>query len=289
MTSTFRERRFAPSDVRRILRSAALLAETDPATAAVERTLTAGEIARIAADLGLPASAVERAIASPGAPEGAGDGPWLSPRTVSFEQDFSGELSVDRHEDIVEALRAATGVPGRVEVLGKTLIWSLTSASMPLVTLRVRDGRTVVRVEERLHGAAGLAAFASIALIPSLMAWGLAMDIGRSSVLAGAAAVVTMLCALVASTLFVRRNVRRREAFLRQVMERVTLAVGSAVQTAATPPPATSAAPPRARIAAPPAAGGASPEGPNAHSAELEAAAELEVAEAEAAAGEVSR
>lgn len=271
MASTFRERQLPPAEVRRVLQRAAQLADADPDTAAVERPLTQDEIARRAAELGIPASAVQRAIAAPEAPEPAGDRPWLAPRTVVLEQEIPGELPSERHEEVVHAIRAAAGVDGRTEVLGKTLTWSVAPALKPLITIRSKDGRTHVRVEEPLNGALMLAAFSVTGLLASLMTGAAAMDLSRAAPVATVVGALTMVCALVASTFLVKRNVRRREAFLERMMERAALAVRSAVE----PPPRAE----RARIAE--GAGGEPT--PVENAASVESGAEVEAAEAEAA------
>lgn len=272
MASTFRERRLPPAEVRRILRRAVEIAETDPETGTVERPLTEDELVRRAAELGLPESAVKRAIAAPGVPEPSGGRPWFSPRTVTLEHEIPGELPAERHEEIVEAIRAAAGTQGRTEVLGKTLTWSLGPTAVPLVTLRSRDGRTHVRVEERLNGAALLLSFSTLGIFPSLIAGAVTMDASRSGPLAWAVGAVTMVCAVLVCTLLATKSVRRREAVLERVMERTAAAVAAAV-TRTTPET-------RARVAAAPERGAGS-------SAELDVAqaeAEAEAAEIEAAA-----
>jgi hypothetical protein len=276
MASTFRERPLPPAEVRRILRRAAEIAETDPETGTVERALTQDELTRKAAELGLPASAVERAIAAPAALDSSSDGPWLSPRTVVLEHEISGELPPERHEEVIDAIRAAAGSDGRTEVLGKTLTWSISPQAKPLVTIRSKDGRTHVRVEQPLNGAFQLIAFSILGLFPSVMTGAIAMDASRSTTLAMAVGAVTMVCASIASTLFARRDVRRREALLHRVMERATLAVGAAVEAPAPPV--------RVRVAQTAGAAEESAQHQNSASAEIEAeaeAADAEVAEAE--------
>jgi hypothetical protein len=276
MASTFRERPLPPAEVRRILRRAAEIAETDPETGTVERALTQDELTRKAAELGLPASAVERAIAAPAALDSSSDGPWLSPRMVVLEHEIAGELPSERHEEVIDAIRAAAGSDGRTEVLGKTLTWSIGPQAKPLVTIRSKDGRTLVRVEEPLRGAWQLTAFAVLGLFPSLVTGATAMDASRSVTLSMAVGAVTMVGVLIASTLLVRRNVRRREAFLHRVMERATLAVSSAVE-----------APGAARVRIAKTAGAAEESAQHQNSASAEIEAEAEAAGAEAAEAEM--
>lgn len=153
--SPFRDRRFAGPEVRRILRRAAENAERDPATIAVERALTQDEIERLAADLGLPASAVRDAVhEDAGAVPAEGDP--SGPRRIFFEDELDGELPVSRHEDVVDAISTALlDDAGRVQIVGRTLTWSpkQTPGDQPrqlTITVRARDGRTRVRIDEKL-------------------------------------------------------------------------------------------------------------------------------------------
>jgi len=268
MASAFRERRFPPAEVRRIIRRAAELAETDPETSASERALTQDEMVRHGAELGLPAGAVRRAISAPLSPEPSGKRPWLRPRQVLLEQELSGEVPAERHEEIVEVIRSTLGMAGRTEVVGKTITWSFPHASAPVVTIRSKDGRTRVRVEERLEGAGVLIGVGSLGALLCLMAVGVAMDVTRSAAVAGAVASVVMICTLAVAAALAARAVRRREALLELVMERLGAAVGSAVEPRS---------PPRMRVAEatdPPAASAVTA-GPV---ADVEAEAEVEAA-----------
>src|ERR1700722_3151653 len=66
MSDPFRTPRIPAREVRRILRRAAELAEDDPDIGNVEKTMTQDERERGAGELGLPASAIARAIGAPG-------------------------------------------------------------------------------------------------------------------------------------------------------------------------------------------------------------------------------
>src|SRR5262249_2457423 len=109
MASTFRERQLPPAEVRRILRRAAQIAETDPDTPAGGPCGPTHAPPGRAPGVGPPPGPGPRAIAAPEAPEPAGSRPWLAPRTVVLEQEISGELPPERHEDVIHAIRAAAG------------------------------------------------------------------------------------------------------------------------------------------------------------------------------------
>jgi hypothetical protein len=166
MADPFREQRFSARDVRRIVRRAAELAERDPATAGIERTLTREELERGAADLGIPASAV--AAATGQANEASDDvlgaaqdrSAFLgAPTRLVYEREFDGEPDDAQREDLVEDIRELMRQTGTVETVGKALTWHF-GAGYPgrmrdfSVRVRPRNGRTRILVEERLVRAA---------------------------------------------------------------------------------------------------------------------------------------
>lgn len=154
--SPFRERRFAPAEVRQILRRAVDLAEQDSETPAAERPLTQEELERHGGELGLPTTAIRSAVAGEAAPDEAKANLWQLPRRLFFEEEFTGELPASLREDVVDALHAHMGDVGRAQVVGKTLTWTPTPSMQGqqrqlTVTLRTRDGKTRVRIEENLQ------------------------------------------------------------------------------------------------------------------------------------------
>ena len=69
-----------------------------------------------------------------------------------------GEFPRERLEELVPVMQAATAGQGTASAVGRTLTWSSrtesnTSAQQVLVT--VRDGQTLIRVEESFGGLAG--------------------------------------------------------------------------------------------------------------------------------------
>src|SRR6185503_14891762 len=144
-SSPFRERRFHPADVRRIVRRAAELAEQDASTDTEEQALTQPEIEERAAALGLPERAVRAAIADD-APADKPEGP-ADLRRILLEEEFDGELAAEGHEDVVEAIQVAMGDTGRVQIIGKTLTWTPSPSAgnqqrQLTVTVRSRNGKT---------------------------------------------------------------------------------------------------------------------------------------------------
>jgi hypothetical protein len=154
--SPFRERRFAPVEVRRILRSAVDLAENDGETPATERSLSQEEIERLGGELGLPATAIRSALThSAPSPAEAEASPWRPPRRLVFEEEIDGELPASRFEDVVDAIQGHMGDTGRTQVVGKMLTWTPTPMGQgqqrPLATTVRTRRQDAHRVEENLQ------------------------------------------------------------------------------------------------------------------------------------------
>jgi hypothetical protein len=260
-TSPFRQRRFSPAEVRRIVKRAAALAEQDAATSGVEQSLSQDELEHAGISLGLPESSIRAAIATdPTSPEGSGVVKPDSQHRLLLEEELDGEVSAEQHEDLVDAIQAATGDTGSVQVVGKTLTWTPTpTTSNPprkfTITIRARDGKTRVRIDESLRPHF-LGLYIGLGL-------GLGFGGGVTCVTVGAAlgspfmgfglAGLVVLASLCMAHLIYGAVARRRARQLKQIMARlreaVTDAVRSAESTAREPAREPARAPVRARIA----------------------------------------
>lgn len=87
--------------------------------------------------------------------------PWLGgPAHIQIERVVDGELPESAYEELVERLRAHVGQMGRSEKIGGTFAWQ-TEPDMRgrgrnfNVRFTVRDGKTRIRIEERLGQIAG--------------------------------------------------------------------------------------------------------------------------------------
>jgi hypothetical protein len=160
----FREQRFEPEKVRRILRKAAALAESDRDTAGAGRALTGEEIERTAGELGIPASAVTAAMHDDAGNEDDDDDAtprskhsWFigAPTRIVLEETVAGEPSEEDCEDIIEEISGTLGSTGALERVGKTLVWHLSPGYRGRgrdlsIRIRSRDGKTRILIEERL-------------------------------------------------------------------------------------------------------------------------------------------
>ena len=163
MSSPFRDATMSPAEVRRVLERAAKIAERDPETAKVERAMTRSELEGAAADLGIPATAIARAIDHPdeeGEIERAAKGSWFlgGATRIVLERELPCEPTQAQREDLLDEIRDVTGDVGTIESLGNTLVWHATqtrnTTSTLSVRLRFRDGRTRVVLEQRTIGQA---------------------------------------------------------------------------------------------------------------------------------------
>ena len=228
--SPFRDATMSPAEVRRVLKRAAAIAERDPETAKVERAMTRGELEAAAADLGIPASAIARAIDRPDEEreiEETAKGSWfLGGKTrIVLERELPAEPSQAQREDLLDEIRDITGDVGSIESLGNTLVWHATpnrNAPHSLsVRMRFRDGRTRVVIEERLLGQAiglfvGLGVGGGIGPMGGYIA--LIAKIGALGLVAPLVWIPLML--LLARTIFTAMG-RRRARTMNEVMRRI--------------------------------------------------------------------
>ena len=233
MSSPFRDATMSPAEVRRVLKRAAEIAERDPEThnlAGVERTMTRAELESAAADLGIPESAVARAIehaSDDGEIDDAAKGSsFLGGKTrIVLERELPREPTQAQREDLLDEIRDVTGDVGTLETLGNTLVWHATptrNARQSLsVRMRFRDGRTRIVVEERLVGQAvglfvGLGVGGGIGPMGAYIA--LIAKIGVLGLVAPLVWIPMML--LLARTIFSALS-RRRARTMNEVMRRI--------------------------------------------------------------------
>ncbi len=153
--SPFRERRFAPTEVRSLVRRAAEIASRPSAGDATGSAMTAQEIEDRAAELGIPPAALR--IAAEEAERPRDDATEAStPGRIVVQVELDGGAT---DEEIVDVVRDETRDAGTLEHLGETLTWRPTIRTnprqrgvVPTLSVRVRrkDGRTLVRIDERL-------------------------------------------------------------------------------------------------------------------------------------------
>jgi hypothetical protein len=83
-----------------------------------------------------------------------------APLRLELTREWEQPFPVEHFEDLIERLRTMTGNPGRSEILPSSLTWSASSSQrgtgpFMVVTVSVKNGRTVLCVTDRLHQLAG--------------------------------------------------------------------------------------------------------------------------------------
>jgi hypothetical protein len=232
--SPFREQRLSPADVRRIITRALELAPLHDPRAASGQALTRAEVEQRAADLGIPVAAVRHALESPS----PASGPPTSAGTANHlvhDEELDGELTVDGHEQVAEALQVAMqGHPGRLEVVGRKLTYSANAYGAAVtLTVHTKNGRTRVRVEQAVERRWAVplvtALLAPMTLAPLAAA---AFAATQSVAFAALAAAVALVAAYLGVRALFARATRKREA----VAERAAVAVIAAVKEAVAKP-----------------------------------------------------
>ena len=161
------DRRYDDREVGLILKRVAELHEREGETADV-RAMTRTEIEHVVQELGISKALVARAT-SELATHDVRNRPvwWLGGKThLMFEDVVAGHIDDAALTPMLEVLRLTLGDPGELRHEAGARIWSTTSNSSQRVTLSVveHDGRTTLRLEERMPEEAGVVVVASAVL-----------------------------------------------------------------------------------------------------------------------------
>ena len=152
-------RRYSEKEVGLILRRATELQRSEP-TAADPTGLTLAELQDVATEVGIDPTYLRRAAAEleSGAGTGVSEKLLGAPLAFVLERTVPGEFPESGFEELVPLMQAATVGQGNASAVGKTLTWSSrsdTNTSSQQVLVAIRDGETLIRIEERLAGFAG--------------------------------------------------------------------------------------------------------------------------------------
>lgn len=223
--SPFRERRFSPVEVRRLVKRAAEIAARPSAGDATGSALTAREIEERAAELGIPPAALRLAVEETESP---GVDSASTPGRVVVEEELDGAAT---NEQILDVIRDETRDTGTVEVVdGDTLTWRPTmprsrrGSTLSLsVRIRREDGRTYVRIEDRL-ARAKIVGWVAVAM-PIALSGGInalvhpliAGHVALAFTLFAAVMVIAGLLGLTVSTAITKHIVRKARALGRRI------------------------------------------------------------------------
>ncbi|MFN0099595.1 MAG: hypothetical protein ACKVS7_13035 [Gemmatimonadaceae bacterium] len=159
------DRRFDRAETSRILQRAVELQPIVP-TAVAEATdgVTLAQLVAAAEEAGISADAVRRAASELATPEALRTSPWLgAPARLVEERIIPREIPATEFDAVTDEIRRRFGMTGVVSATPRGVTWSSLppGAAAPqgrriAVSLAVRVGKTVLRVEEDLgHDIAG--------------------------------------------------------------------------------------------------------------------------------------
>ncbi len=237
MTRSDDGERYSDKQVALILRRAANLQAHGQDAPRKTGGFSLADLEEIALEAGIDPANIRRAAEelNAGGLQGSSWDPLLgSPLTVRVERSVAGEISPDRHDDLLAEIQRSGLGHGKPAVVGQTLTWSTDRAqntSSTQITVSVRNGRTEIRAEERRHQAA-------VGLFAGIMAGGgvgvglgvgvpIAVEVLQSPAAAFVLPVAGVAAAFgLARTIFSRTG-RRREAKLRGLVDRLAGIVSS--------------------------------------------------------------
>ena len=152
-------RRYSEKEAGEILRRAAEMQRAEP-SAADPSGFSLSELEEVAREAGIDPVVVRRAAAQMDLPASENLGSVLagSPLVIRLEVALPGEYPADRFDALVPSIQDASPWQGHAGVVGKTLTWSAradSNTSSLQVLVATADGRTLIRVEERLGGLVG--------------------------------------------------------------------------------------------------------------------------------------
>jgi len=153
-------RRFSEKEIGLILRRASELQVQDPEASVSPEAggLSLAELEQVAREAGIDPQYIRRAatdISTAGvAPDST---PFLgAPVRLEFERTVEGEVPESAYVILMEEIQQTLGPAGVVNTLGRSFAWHSTNVQRQVsVTITPRQGRTRIRIEERLHNLAG--------------------------------------------------------------------------------------------------------------------------------------
>jgi len=227
-------RRYSGEEVEEIVKRASELEATNPTTGGA---MTIGGVEALAGDVGIAPEVVRRAaqsLAVPGTTASQSGlirkNPWIGgPTTLLFERVIDGELPESEYSVLVDEIRSALQQPGQVSQLGRSFSWSTVrignSPRSLEVTVSVRAGQTRITARENLApliggvfgGIGGGMGGGGMAPIVGIFLGGLQL---APVTMVGIVPLWLGTTYMVARGVF-RSSVRRREAVLRDLVERL--------------------------------------------------------------------
>lgn len=238
-----RLRRYGEDEVARLLKRATELQRdaVSPETGAGELTLP--ELEDIAIEAGIDPHFLRRAAAElqVGGTSPGSRWSWLTgaPASLLFERTVAGELPPDALEELPAEIQQRVGALGQASVVARTLTWQTETPNKTRslhVVVTSREGKTHIRIEERLNQLAG-ALFGGLVGGVGGGAGGAGLGVALG-VLGSAALAVALPLGAVAGSYFAARTifstmVARRREVLQDLLRHLSDAVSDAATDAA--------------------------------------------------------
>jgi hypothetical protein len=237
-------RRYGDKEVGLILKRAAELQRLEPESAAGGSGLTLAELEEIAAEAGIDPRHLRRATedldAGAASLHREGAAHLLgAPLSIKFERTLTGEIPESEFERLVPEIQQAADDYGQPSLLGRTLTWQSTSPhnERTLRTLRVvvssQDGRTRIHIEERLGQLAGVLFGGVLGGGGGGIGLGIGLGVGIGA-LQSVLFAIAWPVGVIGGVYLLARNiygstVRRRQRVLRELLDRLTEHVESAI------------------------------------------------------------
>ncbi len=232
-------RRYGDKEVGLILKRAAELQRQEPASAA-GGGLTLSELESIAEEVGIDRRHLRQAAveldASGAALHAEGAARLIGgPLTIRFERTLPGELPVSEFERLVPLLQQAADGHGQASLLAHTLTWQSVSPNTERslqVIISSRDGRTRIRIEERLNQLAGGLFGGIVGGGGGGIGLGVGLGVGLGA-LGSAAFAIAWPIGIIGGAYLLARSiygsvVRRRQRVLRDLLDQLTEEVEAA-------------------------------------------------------------
>ena len=152
-------RRYSEKEAGAILRKAAEIQRAEP-SAADPSGFSLAELEEVAREAGIDPAVVRSAAAEldVSASESLSAALVGAPLGVQLEVELPGEYPAERFDALLPAIQSVSPWQGHAGVVGKSLTWN-ARADSNMFSLQVlvasNDGRTLIRIEERLEGFAG--------------------------------------------------------------------------------------------------------------------------------------
>ncbi|MEJ2481602.1 MAG: hypothetical protein P8049_00360 [Gemmatimonadota bacterium] len=195
------------------------------------------ELEEVAREAGIDPAVVRRAASQLDLPPSENLGAALvgSPLMIRLDVELPGEFPAHRFDALVPAIQDASPWQGHAGVVGKTLTWSAradSNTSSLQVLVSTADGRTRIRIEERLGGLAG-ALFGGIiggggAGIGVGLGAGLGAAIGSTAFVIGFPIVMLGGSYVIARTIY-SAHVKKERARLQSLLDRLSAIVSAGV------------------------------------------------------------